>query len=82
MAKVVPVPDDEYARQKAAIAERCIKAEVTGDQPVRDAISRESVEPGGVVNIDPKTTLVDHLVRAGAVKILPAEAKTPVKAEA
>lgn len=77
MAKVVPVSDAEYAKQKAAVAARCVKATVVGDQPVRDAISRESVEPGGTVNLDPQTTNIDHLVQAGVVQLLAA-----VKAEA
>ncbi len=76
MPKVVPVPDETFAKDKADIAARCIRAEVTGDQPVRDAITRESVEPGGTVSLDPKTTIIDHLVRAGVVKLLPAGVKT------
>lgn len=76
MPKVVPVPDEKFAKDKADIAARCVQAEVVGDQPVRDAVTRESVEPGGIVNLDPKTTIIDHLVRAGVVKLLPAGVKT------
>lgn len=77
MARVVPVADDELARTKREIEERCVAAEVTGDQPIRDAVTRESVQPGGTVRLDPKTTMVDHLVRSGAVKLLAAKAATP-----
>ena len=76
MPKLVPVSDDQYAKEKAAVAARCVQAEVIGDQPVRDAITRESVEPGGTVNLDPKTTFVDHLVQARVVRLLPAGVKT------
>lgn len=75
MAKVVPVSDADYAKQKDAVAARCVKATVTGDQPVRDAITRQSVEPGGTVHLDPQTTIIDHLVRAGVVKLQAAKAE-------
>lgn len=72
MVKVVPVSDEQLAKDKDALAARCIRAEVTGDQPVRDEITRESVEFGGIVNLDPKNTFIDQLVRAGVVKLLKA----------
>lgn len=75
--KVVPVSEDQYAKEKAAVAARCIQAEVIGEQPVRDANTRESVEFGGIVSLDPKTTHIDHLVRSGVVKLV-----SGVKAEA
>lgn len=70
MPKVIPVPDAEYARQKAEVAARCVKAQVTGDQPIRDAITRESVEPGGTVSLDPKTTNLELLERGGAIRLI------------
>lgn len=70
--RIVEVSEAEFAAQKEALAKRCVRAEVVGDQPLRDAISRESVEPGGIVHLDPKATLLDHLVRAGAIKLLAA----------
>lgn len=74
--RVVPVADDEYARQKQAIADLVTAAEVTGDLPIRDAITRESVDKGDIVQLDPQTTPLDQLVSAGAVRLLPpAEAK-------
>lgn len=75
MAKVVPVSDADYEKQKADLAKRCVTAEVTGEQPIRDAVTRESVELGGMVRLDPKSTNIEHLVRAGAIKLLAAEPK-------
>lgn len=72
--RVVPVADDEYAREKAAVEARCVTAEVTGAMPIRDAVSRESVQPGGTVRLDPDTTMIGHLVNSGAVRLLPAAA--------
>ncbi len=72
--RIVAVSELDYAKQKADLAKRCVRAEVVGDQPMRDAISRESVEPGGFVHLDPDNTILDHLVRAGAIKLLPAAA--------
>jgi hypothetical protein len=75
MPKVVPVSDTELSRQNKEVADRCVRATVTGDQPIRDAITRESVETGGIVHLDPKTTIIDHLVSAGAISLTVAEAK-------
>ena len=74
MAKVVDVSDEKLNRDKTDIAARCVQAEVVGDQPVRDAITKESIEPGGTVSLDPKFTNIAHLVSAGVVKLLKAQA--------
>ena len=75
--RVVPVADDAYAAEKAAIEKRSVTAEVTGAMPIRDAVSRESVPTGGTVRLDPETTMIGHLVNSGAVRLLPAAAAKP-----
>lgn len=58
-----------------------ITAEVTGTLPIRDHVTRESIEQGGTVRLDPTnggrdpqhvglTALIDQ----GAIKVLPAKA--------
>lgn len=67
--QIVDVSETALAKAKADLAARCVRAEVTGDQPIRDAISRESVEPGGFVHLDPQHTMLEHLVRCGAIRL-------------
>jgi len=67
-----------------------IRCKVTGAVPIRDYVTKESVQPGDVVilaprtlrdgNPDPDTVVVDALVAAGAVEVLPA-AKPATKAK-
>lgn len=73
-AKVVPVSDEDYARQKQELAARAVRAVVTGDQPIRDCLTRESAHKGQTVHLDPDTTVIDHLVRSGAVRLVEAKA--------
>lgn len=68
MPKVVPVPDDVYARQKAEVEARCVEFEVIGEQPMRDAVTRDAVEKGGIVRLDPATTNFDLLFAAHAIR--------------
>lgn len=77
--RVVPVSDDEYERQKAEVAARCVNATVVGVMPIRDAVSRESIQTGGTVRLDPETTMIAHLVNSGAIRLLPAQEKTAAK---
>jgi hypothetical protein len=49
--------------------------EVTGALPIRDAVTRESVQPGGTVRLDPTRTNIDALIEAGSLKPLPAKAE-------
>lgn len=65
-----------------------VRAKVTGAMPVRDSFSKESVKEGGIVRLLPRppgqprppanTVLIEALVSAGAIEVLPDE---PVKAE-
>lgn len=73
---VVPVSDAEYAAIKAEIAARCVTATVTGDQPIRDSISRESVTKGSAVRLDPEVVNLDALVSARAITMAPAAKAT------
>lgn len=75
--RIVAVADDDYARQKAEIEKRCVTAEVTGAMPIRDAVTRESIQAGGTVRLDPETTMIGHLVNSGAIRLLPAAAAKP-----
>jgi hypothetical protein len=49
--------------------------EVAGVMPIRDAVTRESVQPGGTVRLDPTRTNIDALIEAGSLKPLPAKAE-------
>lgn len=77
MPKVVPVPDDAYARQMAEVEARCVQFEVTGDCPIRDAVSRESIDLGGIVRLDPATTNIDTLISAHAIRPVDTSAAKP-----
>lgn len=78
MAKVVPVAEDTLARERRGLEARCVEAEVTGDAPIRDALTRESVHMGGVVRLDPQATMIQHLVHSGAIRLAaPKAAVTP-----
>lgn len=58
-----------------------VRAKVTGAMPVRDSFSKESVKEGGIVRLLPRTpgqprppantVLIDALVSAGAIEVLP-----------
>ena len=52
-----------------------LTVEVTGALPIRDFVTRESVELGGTVRLAPDRTHVDALVEIGAIKLLPAAKK-------
>lgn len=66
-----------------------VTAEVIGKFPIRDHVTRESIEPGGIVRLDPTnggrdpehaglTALVDQ----GAIRIVPAaKADKPANAK-
>lgn len=68
MANKMARPETLEERTAAAT----LLAEVTGDVPIRDYITRESVSKGGTVRLNPARTLVDALVEAGNIKVLPA----------
>lgn len=57
-----------------------VTAIVTGPHPIRDAVTRESVEEGGMVRLNPAETLIDALVEIGAVKVVPADKPKAAKA--
>ncbi len=57
-----------------------VTAIVTGPRAIRDAVTRESVEEGGTVRLNPEETLIDALVEIGAIKLVPAADKAKVKA--
>lgn len=77
MPKIVPVSDDDYARQKQELADRAIKAVVVGDQPIRDCLTRESMYTGQTVHLDPQGTNVDLLVASRAIRLQTAKAAEP-----
>ncbi len=64
------VPETLAQREAGAT----VTAKVTGALPVRDAVTRESVEPGGTVRLNPNQTLISALVESGAIEVLPAKA--------
>lgn len=72
--KVIPVSDEEYARQKAEKAERSQRFLVTGPYKIRDAISRESKVKGEHVWLDPEETVILLLTAKGLVKEAPLDA--------
>ncbi len=78
--KVIPVSDEEYARQKAEKAARSQRFLVTGDYPIRDAIDRESKRKGEYVWLDPEETVILLLTAPGLVKAAPVEEPTKAKA--
>jgi len=80
--KVIPVSDEEYARQKAEKAERCQRFLVTGDSKIRDAIERESKVKGEYVMLDPEETVIVLLERAKLVKAAPLDAPAAEKPKA
>lgn len=41
--------------------------EVAGSLPVRDAVSGQSIEPGGLVRLDPSVTLIPALLESGSI---------------
>jgi len=47
-----------------------VRCEVTGELPIRDAVTRESVRKGETVQLDADVTIIDALVQAGSVKVL------------
>jgi hypothetical protein len=67
-----------------------VRAKVTGAVPIRDYVTRESVQPGDVVtlaprtlrdgNPEPDTVVIDALVASGAIDVLP-ESKPGPKAK-
>lgn len=65
-----------------------VTAEVTGYFPIRDHVTRESVDLGGTVRLDPTNGGRDPeghglqaLVDQGSIRILPAETAKPAKPE-
>ena len=54
---------------KVEVEARCVKATVTGELPVRDSVTREDVEKGGTVRLDPTTILLDPLIAAGNIRL-------------
>lgn len=82
MPKLVELTDEQYAAQKRAVANRAEQFEVTGTVGIRDCVTRDIVEPGGYVRLDPQVKSNILLVRSGAVRKV--EAKTadkPAKAD-
>jgi hypothetical protein len=79
--KIVVVSDEELALQKAAVAERCQRFEVTGISKIEDSISRESKELGEFVMLDPERIVIPLLISQGLVKPAP-EAKPKAGKEA
>lgn len=67
MVKKMARPETLEEREAGAT----VVAEVTGPLPIRDAVTRESVETGGTVRLNPAKTLVQALVDAGSIKVLP-----------
>jgi hypothetical protein len=55
-----------------------LKCEVIGAAPITDARTQESVNPGGVVELDEAESNIAALVAAGSIKVL-APAKAPAK---
>lgn len=81
--KVIQVSDEEYARQKAEKAERCLRFEVIGDAKIRDAIERGvSKSKGEFVMLDPEETVIILLERAKLVKAAPLDALAAEKPKA
>lgn len=75
--KVVQVPDDEYEAIKQAIIDRAQSFEVIGSTGIRDCVSREIIQPGGVVRLDPEVPGNVLLVKARAVRPADDKAETP-----
>ncbi len=80
--KVIPVSDEEYARQKAEKAARCQRFLVTGESKIRDAIDRETKVKGEYVMLDPEETIIVLLERPGLIKAAPLDAPAAEKAKA
>lgn len=77
--KVIPVSDEEMARQKAKVAARCQRFEVVGGaQPIIDSITRERKTVGEFVMLDPERIIIAFLVAEGRVR--PAPEKATAKA--
>lgn len=79
--KTVEVPDDEYAAQKAAVADRAVEAVVAGDAGIRDCITRDIVRKGGTVHLDPTEPGFRLLVKSGAVRPTGAKPGKPADAK-
>lgn len=80
-------PGRPLTREQRAEA-ATVTAEVIGHFPIRDHVTRESVESGGTVRLDPTNGGRDPeghglqaLVDQGAIRILPAETGKPAKPE-
>lgn len=71
--RIIHSTPEQVERRKRDIAARCIRAEVIGALPIRDAVTREDVEEGGIVHLDPTSTLIDALVEAGNIRVLDAD---------
>ena len=67
MGKKMGIPETLEQREAGAT----VTAEVTGPLPIRDAVTRESVERGGQVRLNPDKTLIGALVEAGHIKVIP-----------
>ncbi len=80
--RVVPVSAEEYARQRAVVAARCLRFEVMGSSMIEDSIDRESKGLGEYVWLDPERIVIPLLVGQGLVKEAPMEAKPDAKAKA
>lgn len=80
--RVVPVSDEEYARQKAEKAKRCQRFLVTGPAAIRDAIERVSKVKGEHVMLDPEETVIILLERAKLIQAAPLGAKADEKPKA
>lgn len=66
-----------------------VRCKVTGAMPIRDYVTKESVQPGDVVQLKPRphgtaepgTVVIEALVAAGAVEVLEDKAKSDPKAK-
>lgn len=77
MPKLVELTDDEYAAQKRAVANRAEQYEVTGTVGIRDCVTRDIVQPGGYVRLDPQTPSNILLIRGGSVRKVEKPAEKP-----
>ncbi len=75
-----PKRAETLAEREAAAT---VVADVVGKMPIRDYVTRESVEKPGTVRLNPDKTLIDALVEAGSIaNVRPHVAPKPEKAKA
>jgi len=82
MPKMVFLTDEQYAAERQAVADRCERFEVVGENGIRDSITRETMVKREFVMLDPETVQIPLLIRSGAVKPAPVQVSAKADGEA